>query len=150
MIEIDRVLADMLKHTSRVFFNMNIMLVALSITLVILDCGGMLSASSGAITSPNFKGQYPSNLDCRWLIHMPGKKIELSFPDFHTQQSYDRVEIYRGPKSTDKKWQWFSGVFKPYGSISTVDYMYVRFVTSAQNDQPYRGFRAVYVEDYVY
>jgi hypothetical protein len=109
----------------------------------------MLTAPTGAITSPGFKGQYPSNRDCIWLIHMPGKQIDLSFTDFNTQQSYDRLEIYRGSKSTDKREVNLSGILLPDGSFVTNNYMYVRFTTSAQNDRPYYGFKAKYLE-YMY
>ena len=106
-------------------------------------------APTGAITSPGFRGQYPSNLDCIWLIHMPKKQVELAFTDFNTQQSYDRVEIFRGPKSTDKRDVNLSGLILPDGFFVTYEYMYVRFTSSAQNDQPYQGFRAEYKE-YMY
>ena len=104
-----------------------------------------MSAPTGVITSPNFNRQYPNNLDCRWLIrHVPGKEIDLVFSDFNTQGGYDRLEIYQGPRSTDKKWQLLNGESKPRGSFFSPEYMYLRFVTNAQNDKPYRGFRAEY------
>jgi hypothetical protein len=109
----------------------------------------MLTAQSGAITSPGFKGQYPFNLDCIWLIHLPKKRVQLAFKDFNTQQSYDRVEIFRGPKSTDNRDANLSGILLPLGLFVTNEYMYVRFTSSAQKDRNYYGFWAKY-EEYMY
>ena len=109
----------------------------------------MLKAPTGVITSPGFKGQYPSNLHCIWLIHMPKKQVQLSFTDFSTQQSYDRVEIFRGAKSTDKRMVNLSGLLLPDGFFVTHEYMYVRFTSSARNDKKYNGFKAKY-EEYMY
>ena len=109
----------------------------------------MVTAPKGSITSPGFKGQYPSNRDCIWLINMPGKQIDLSFSAFNTQQSYDRVQIYRGPKSSDKRVVNLSGILLPEGKFVTSYYMYLRFTTNAQNDRVYYGFKANYLE-YMY
>ncbi len=109
----------------------------------------MLATPTGVIASPGFKGQYPSNLDCIWLVHMPGRRIDFTFSAFNTQQSYDRVEMYHGAKSTDKRVVNLSGILLPYGSFVTTNYMYVRFTTSAQNDQAYYGFKGKYLE-YMY
>jgi hypothetical protein len=114
-----------------------------------LDCGGMLTAPTGSIMSPAFKGQYPSNLECIWLIHLPRERVQLTFSDFNTQQSYDRVEIFHGAKSTNGRLVNLSGVLLPHGFFVTNEYMYVRFTSSAQNDQSYYGFRALY-EKYMY
>ena len=110
---------------------------------VILECGGMESAPTGVITSPNFKGEYPNNLDCDWLIYMPGKRIDSSFLEFDIQEIYDQVKFYKGPKSTDKMYVFLTGRFSRVPLVFS-DYMYVRFVTSAQNDRAYSGFKAVY------
>lgn len=115
-----------------------------------VDCGGMLETSTGVIQSPNYKGQYPSNTECSWLIRSPNKKIGLKFTDFNTQSSYDRVEIRQGPyKDGTLPLINFSGTIALADPVVTANYMYLRFITSPQNDKPYHGFRAQY-EEYLY
>lgn len=64
-------------------------------------CGGILSASSGNISSPNFPGMYPYNIDCSWLIVVAeGSSILLTFDHFeleyHDRCAYDYIKIYNG------------------------------------------------------
>lgn len=64
-------------------------------------CGGILSASAGNISSPNFPGLYPYNIDCSWLIVVAeGSSILLTFHHFeleyHNSCAYDYIKIYNG------------------------------------------------------
>uniref|UniRef100_A0A3P9ISQ7 CUB domain-containing protein n=1 Tax=Oryzias latipes TaxID=8090 RepID=A0A3P9ISQ7_ORYLA len=66
-----------------------------------VKCGGILSAPSGNISSPNFPGLYPYNLHCSWLIVVPeDSSVLLSFHHFelehHASCAYDYVKIYNG------------------------------------------------------
>ncbi|KAJ3595432.1 hypothetical protein NHX12_004736 [Muraenolepis orangiensis] len=66
-----------------------------------VKCGGVLSASSGNISSPNFPGLYPYNIHCMWLIVVAeGSSVLLTFHhfelEFHTSCSYDYIKIYNG------------------------------------------------------
>ena len=46
-------------------------------------CGGILSSKSGRITSPNYPGDYFSNLNCLWTVKVPGAvQFEVKFSDF--------------------------------------------------------------------
>ncbi|OUC43844.1 CUB domain protein, partial [Trichinella nativa] len=44
-----------------------------SITYLVTDqdCGGTIQLASGSITSPNYPGDYPPRVRCRWLISVP-------------------------------------------------------------------------------
>lgn len=44
--------------------------------LPVLDqvCGGELGDFTGFIESPNYPGDYPSNVDCIWTINPPHKR----------------------------------------------------------------------------
>ena len=58
-------------------------------------------ASSRIITSPNYPGQYPRNLDCKWVIvGAAGKTITVSFMTFHLENSiiicFDELRAYEG------------------------------------------------------
>lgn len=64
-------------------------------------CGGILSASSGNISSPNFPGLYPYDIDCSWLIVVAeGSSILLTFHHFeleyHDSCAYDYIKVYNG------------------------------------------------------
>lgn len=37
-------------------------------------CGGELGDFMGYIESPNYPGDYPSNVDCVWTINPPNKR----------------------------------------------------------------------------
>ncbi|XP_071443305.1 cubilin [Hetaerina americana] len=68
-------------------------------TSIPLQCGGILTAPSGSITSPNHMGQYPPNLMCVWVIRGdPGKVVQLTWQSFalerHESCSLDYVQIF--------------------------------------------------------
>lgn len=66
-----------------------------------VKCGGILSANTGNISSPNFPGLYPYNIECVWLIVVSeGSSVLLTFHHFeleyHANCSYDYIRIYNG------------------------------------------------------
>ncbi|KAM3850464.1 CUB domain-containing protein 2-like [Diretmus argenteus] len=66
-----------------------------------VKCGGILSAPSGNISSPNFPGLYPYNIECVWLIVVAeGSSVLLTFHHFeleyHVDCAYDYIKIYNG------------------------------------------------------
>ena len=47
------------------------------------DCGGILTASTGVIQSPNYPERYPSNKRCEWRLVFPSSYIiTLTFHEF--------------------------------------------------------------------
>lgn len=43
------------------------------------QCGGIVDGPEAIITSPGFPGQYPSNIDCAWLINFQfNSRIKVS------------------------------------------------------------------------
>ncbi|XP_057713569.1 CUB domain-containing protein 2 isoform X1 [Corythoichthys intestinalis] len=66
-----------------------------------IKCGGILSAPSGNLSSPNFPDFYPFNILCSWLIVVPeGSSVLLTFHyfelEYHTSCAYDHIKIYNG------------------------------------------------------
>nr|XP_055058617.1 CUB domain-containing protein 2 [Misgurnus anguillicaudatus]XP_055058618.1 CUB domain-containing protein 2 [Misgurnus anguillicaudatus] len=66
-----------------------------------VKCGGIISASSGNVSSPNFPGLYPYNTECIWLIVVSeGSSVLLTFHffelEYHTDCAYDYIKIYNG------------------------------------------------------
>ena len=61
-------------------------------------CGGVLTAPSGDIRSPNHPDRYRENMDCEWHIQLPiGERIRLTFLSFSLEQSsgcyFDYVSV---------------------------------------------------------
>jgi hypothetical protein len=51
-------------------------------------CGGVLTAPSGDILSPNHPDGYRENVDCEWHIQLPvGERIHLTFLTFSLEAS---------------------------------------------------------------
>jgi cubilin len=51
-------------------------------------CGGVLTAPSGDIQSPNYPSRYREDMDCEWHIQLPlGERIRLTFLTFSLEQS---------------------------------------------------------------
>ncbi|XP_042559033.1 CUB domain-containing protein 2 [Clupea harengus] len=66
-----------------------------------VKCGGILSATTGNLSSPNFPGLYPYNIECAWMIVVSeGSSVLLTFHHFeleyHANCSYDYIKIYNG------------------------------------------------------
>ncbi|TRY87530.1 hypothetical protein DNTS_007088 [Danionella cerebrum] len=66
-----------------------------------VKCGGILSSSSGNVSSPNFPGLYPYDTQCSWLIVVSeGSSVLLTFHHFeleyHIDCAYDYIKIYNG------------------------------------------------------
>lgn len=64
-------------------------------------CGGKLTGSNGTVTSPNYPGNYPTDVTCVWMIQVKAPKvIELEFKSFDVEHSkkckYDSLEILDG------------------------------------------------------
>lgn len=80
-----------------------------------IHCNRTISMDSGVIESPSFPLDYPSNLDCAWIISVSkGNKINMQFSHFYLENDnqfhnetnehickYDYVEIT--DHETDKK-----------------------------------------------
>ncbi|PNF23973.1 hypothetical protein B7P43_G09286 [Cryptotermes secundus] len=64
-------------------------------------CGGVLTAPSGDILSPNHPDRYREDMDCEWHIQLPvGERIRLTFLTFSLEDSrgclFDYVAIRTG------------------------------------------------------
>lgn len=75
---------------------------------------------------------------------MANHEIALKLDEFNTENAYDRLEVAHGPWVTSALEIAWSGPSALYGDVVTRQYMWIRFITSAQNDRVYKGFRATY------
>ena len=65
------------------------------------DCGSKLTGSQGSFTSPNYPGDYPTDVTCVWIIEAKTSEvIVLSFESLDIEYSkkckYDSLEILDG------------------------------------------------------
>ncbi|XP_072828151.1 scavenger receptor cysteine-rich domain-containing protein DMBT1 isoform X4 [Vicugna pacos] len=65
------------------------------------SCGGVISSLSGSFSSPWYPTNYPTNVECVWVIHLAEKfLIELTIPSLKLEDShgcpYDFVEVFDG------------------------------------------------------
>ncbi|MGH0134647.1 UNVERIFIED_CONTAM: hypothetical protein FKN15_029245 [Acipenser sinensis] len=62
------------------------------------SCGGVFTAPSGEIHSPNYPNPYSVNVDCSWIINVDqGHRVLLTFNDFdienHDSCGYDYLAV---------------------------------------------------------
>ncbi|XP_074092299.1 scavenger receptor cysteine-rich domain-containing protein DMBT1-like [Macrotis lagotis] len=67
------------------------------------SCGGVISSLSGSFSSPWYPGNYPTDIQCVWEIHVDKKfHIELMIPNLKLEDiygcPYDFIEIFDGPQ----------------------------------------------------
>lgn len=111
-------------------------------------CGGILSASSGNISSPNFPSRYPYNSDCSWLIVVAeGSSVHLTFHHFelehHASCSYDYIKIYNGVAEDEGNLLGaFCGDVSPPQFTSSWNVMSIIF--HSDRHVAYRGFSVGY------
>uniref|UniRef100_A0A8C5PBH1 Cubilin n=1 Tax=Leptobrachium leishanense TaxID=445787 RepID=A0A8C5PBH1_9ANUR len=117
-----------------------------------LACGGTIYVSDqdppGYITSPNYPGNYPRNVECIWTIIVPnGEAVQLTFEDqFHIQSSQscnsNYLEIRDGADLSGRLLAKLCGSTLPvtYKSLTTAMYLIFR----TDNSLTQKGFRAMY------
>nr|XP_058154184.1 deleted in malignant brain tumors 1 protein-like isoform X13 [Dasypus novemcinctus] len=65
------------------------------------DCGGVISSLSGSFSSPWYPTNYPTDMECVWVIHVAEKfHIELTIPTLRLEDisgcPYDFIEVFDG------------------------------------------------------
>nr|KAF6456920.1 hypothetical protein HJG63_011553 [Rousettus aegyptiacus] len=65
------------------------------------SCGGVISSLSGSFSSPWYPTNYPTNVECVWVVHLPEKfHIELVIPSLKLEDvygcPYDVIEVFDG------------------------------------------------------
>ena len=87
--------------------------------------------------SPNYPQDYENNLDCRWIIKAPvGNIIILSFLDFYTDDSNDKLYIYDGANVHGQLLETISGAYS-HPFVSKANNINLKFAPI----QAKRGFR---------
>ncbi|XP_013358475.1 PREDICTED: deleted in malignant brain tumors 1 protein [Chinchilla lanigera] len=68
------------------------------------SCGGLISSPSGSFSSPWYPTNYPTDVECVWVIHVAEKfHIELMIPSLKLEDiygcPYDFVEVFDGQQA---------------------------------------------------
>ncbi|KAL0616770.1 DMBT1-like protein, partial [Plecturocebus cupreus] len=68
------------------------------------SCGGVISSLSGSFSSPCYPANYPTDVECVWVIHVAEKfHIELMIPSLKLEDiygcPYDFIELFDGPQA---------------------------------------------------
>lgn len=112
-----------------------------------MSCGGIVSGTSGVITSPNFPADYNHNDRCVWRVEAPaGETISYTFTSFdietHPNCDYDSLSVRNGgyPDSPQISGQYpLCGSVAPSGFTSSSNMLFVTFLTD--DIQSAGGFR---------
>lgn len=111
-------------------------------------CGGVLTSPTGSLSSPSFPDDYPSNIECDWLIRVhPKERVEITFTVFdvehHELCNWDYVEIRDGDSEESPLIGRYCGNTIPPVRLSSSNKMWVKFHADVIFSG--RGFRATYV-----
>ncbi|KAM9702986.1 LOW QUALITY PROTEIN: scavenger receptor cysteine-rich domain-containing protein DMBT1-like [Dama dama] len=65
------------------------------------SCGGVISSLSGSFSSPRYPTNYPTDVECVWVIHLAEKfRVELTIPSLKLEDvygcPYDFIEVFDG------------------------------------------------------
>lgn len=75
-------------------------------------CGGELGEYTGYIESPNYPGDYPSNVDCVWTINPPHKRrILIVVPEIFLPIEDECGDVLVMRKSGKKKSEFINDFF---------------------------------------
>ncbi|XP_069591746.1 astacin-like metalloendopeptidase [Ranitomeya imitator] len=110
-------------------------------------CGGNLTGPEGALISPNYPQNYPSNAYCHWNITTT-ERFRITFKDFNIEGDgmncqYDKLRIYNG-RDFDVLYQLrdFCGQNLPLPITSSSNSMQIVFTSDLSIEK--RGFSLVY------
>ena len=104
-------------------------------------------APSNYIMSPNYPQDYGYNVDCRWLISVPGiKNFKLTLLDFEIGSSHS-LNVYEGQNVHGDLIKTYSGSY-PSPTVLSGNKMYLRF--TSDNSTANRGFKIAVSGKYKY
>ncbi|XP_076961482.1 scavenger receptor cysteine-rich domain-containing protein DMBT1-like [Callospermophilus lateralis] len=110
------------------------------------SCGGVLSSLSGSFSSPWYPTNYPTDVECIWVIHVAEKfHIQLTIPSLRLEDvygcPYDFVEVFDGRQAASLSMGRFCAG-EELTFLSSSNIMTVEFRSDAMITSP--GFYALY------
>ncbi|XP_064459101.1 bone morphogenetic protein 1-like [Ornithodoros turicata] len=116
------------------------------------ECGDIITASQGTVTSPSFPNTYPSDSNCTWVIlARPKYRIIINFTDFDLEGNNQNCEhdivtiVSKISNGTTQKHGLFCGSRLPPVIMSEENILRVEFRSGSSVQK--RGFAATFVTD---
>ena len=84
------------------------------------------------ISSPEYPSEYPNNADIAWILRTDwNRKIFITFTAFHTEESYDVVQVGDGEDSNNmpSRFLSWSGTRLPPDLLSNGSSMWIRLIS---------------------
>ena len=109
-----------------------------------LDCGGDLTSNSGSLSTPNFPGFYPPNIECLWLITPQPKPkqdtLKLEIHHLHVG-CQDNLDVYDGSTPSSQR---LLGSWTPRVHTSHLSAFRLVFKSCDSCNKRCKGFNATY------
>ncbi|CAK8673616.1 uncharacterized protein LOC143468203 [Clavelina lepadiformis] len=111
-------------------------------------CGftDMVTNQTTIFNSPSYPYDYPSNMDCNWLLKSPynGWQVLVVFEDFRSEDCCDHLEVFDGTSFDSQLLATIKDKWNPhnYRFISSQGSLYLRFISDTNVN--YRGFSGYY------
>lgn len=114
-------------------------------------CDRSYQQNAGVITSPNYNGDYPVNMNCSSYVSVDeGQTISLTFSDFdvacsdpNTPKSGDYIEIFEGPEAFISI-KVLCGQSIPPPITSSSNKIVIRFIANS-DEKVGKGFKIIYM-----
>ena len=109
-----------------------------------ISCGSVIKESQGQLSSPNYPGNYPNDLDCTWTIlsNETSDRVKITVQHFSVEYDpnclYDYVEVYDDSRFFGK----YCGQVMTTSFISSGNKLVIRLYTDAYIAKP--GFLISY------
>lgn len=106
-----------------------------------------LTANTGSFSDGSMANNYDNNQFCSWLIQPSSGTVTLSFSNFATEATFDRVIVFDGIDNTAPQIGNFSGSSLPPSLTSSANSMYIEFRTNGTTTDA--GWDASYITNTV-
>ncbi|XP_066929338.1 cubilin-like isoform X2 [Clytia hemisphaerica] len=116
------------------------------------ECGGEITGTEGALSTPSYPSYYTANLTCTWNIRVgEGKRIQINVLDFESEtpsagQDCSNVDYLQfTDQSTGQTMGQHCGTSEPAQRVTTSNTLQVKFLSNSEMND-FRGFRLTFKE----
>lgn len=116
------------------------------------ECGGEITGTEGALSTPSYPSYYTANLTCTWNIRVgEGKRIQINVLDFESEtpsagQDCSNVDYLEfTDQSNGQTMGQYCGTSEPAQRVTTSNTLQVKFLSNSEMND-FRGFRLIFKE----